>query len=190
MNDHDEQEVSPSPEPPAVPPKQEQRARHSLEVSTLDITNNLASDPDTSALSQTPSAEGDASDDMLEGSPVQRMSHSTFIAPALPPIRFSMSGAGFAELLGVVGGPSLRALEELSERSEGTRSSSGSGERVSGMPSPTSGSFERPNSDVTVIGSYDHGSSSLADEDNTIVWKGDESAHSISLGKSSSEVDR
>ena len=34
-----------------------------------------------------------------ESSPVERMSRSTFIAPAHPPIRFSVSGNGFQELL-------------------------------------------------------------------------------------------
>jgi hypothetical protein len=34
-----------------------------------------------------------------ESSPVEQTSHSTFIAPALPPIRFSMSGADFGDFM-------------------------------------------------------------------------------------------
>ncbi|KAG6335959.1 hypothetical protein ID866_3135 [Astraeus odoratus] len=68
----------------------------------------LDADPDVSAVSQF-----DGSD---ESSPVERTSVATFIAPALPPIRFSMSGSDFSDFLKSVGGlPPLRSLNEISE---------------------------------------------------------------------------
>ncbi|KAF8134448.1 RhoGAP-domain-containing protein [Boletus edulis] len=58
----------------------------------------------------------DASD---ESSPVERTSIATFIAPALPPIRFSMSGADFSDFLKSVGGiPSLKSLEQIAQQEE------------------------------------------------------------------------
>lgn len=66
-------------------------------------------DPDVSVVSQL-----DGSD---ESSPVERTSIATFIAPALPPIRFSMSGADFSDFLKSVGGiPSLKSLDEIAEQ--------------------------------------------------------------------------
>ncbi|KAH7888929.1 RhoGAP-domain-containing protein [Phlebopus sp. FC_14] len=68
-------------------------------------------DPDVSALSQL-----DGSD---ESSPVERTSIATFIAPALPPIRFSMSGADFSDFLKSVGGiPSLKSLDKIAQGEE------------------------------------------------------------------------
>jgi Rho-type GTPase-activating protein 1/2 len=65
-------------------------------------------DPDTSKADM-----GDLSD-LSEGSPVEeRMSHATFIAPALPPIRFSMSGNDFSELLSGAGGSSRSPWDYL-----------------------------------------------------------------------------
>ena len=47
---------------------------------------------------------------------IEHTSHSTFIAPALPPIRFSMNTADFSELLTSVGGlPSLKSLDHLAK---------------------------------------------------------------------------
>jgi hypothetical protein len=78
--------------PPAPPPKGNDR---------LDVQSPAFSeDPDASGISQQ-----DALDDMSESSPVERTSHATFIAPALPPIRFSLNTADFAELLNSVQGP-------------------------------------------------------------------------------------
>jgi hypothetical protein len=67
--------------------------------------------PDVSAVSQLDNSD--------ESSPVERTSIATFIAPALPPIRFSMSGADFSDFLKSVGGiPSLKSLEEISQQEE------------------------------------------------------------------------
>jgi hypothetical protein len=61
------------------------------------------------------SSGGDA-DSEGESSPVERVSRSTFIAPAHPPIRFSVSGNGFQELLSQIdprNRSSLLIIEEL-----------------------------------------------------------------------------
>jgi hypothetical protein len=132
--------------PPALPPKSARTK--DLAVSIADV------DPDTSAVSQTNSADG--SDEMMESSTVQRTSHATFIAPALPPIRFSMNGADFTELLGPAGlTPSIKALEQLAKLSEDH-------EEPSLTPPSTASSFDgmhRPMSDITIVGNQDNGTS-------------------------------
>ncbi|KZT10745.1 RhoGAP-domain-containing protein [Laetiporus sulphureus 93-53] len=60
----------------------------------------------------------DGATESSESSPVERTSHATFIAPALPPIRISMGGTDFSELLRSVGG-SITKLEQLAETTEG-----------------------------------------------------------------------
>jgi Rho-type GTPase-activating protein 1/2 len=84
--------------PPALPPKDSKGIR--------------PTEPDlnTSEISQ----PGDVSEDLMNSLRVERMSHSTFIAPALPPIRFSLNTSDFSELLGSVGGmSSLKSLEDV-----------------------------------------------------------------------------
>ncbi|KAF5370661.1 hypothetical protein D9758_001839 [Tetrapyrgos nigripes] len=69
---------------------------------------------DSSALSTT-ALESDAS----ESSPVERRtSRATFIAPALPPIRFSLNTADFSDLFSSVGGHSLKNLETLANATD------------------------------------------------------------------------
>ncbi|KAH7911029.1 RhoGAP-domain-containing protein [Hygrophoropsis aurantiaca] len=98
--------LSPLDEPPAPPPK-EPKARlrpHDLKV---DI------DPDMSILSQMDSNGSD------ESSPVERTSIATFITPALPPIRFSMTGGDFSDFFKSVGGlPSLKSLDQVARADE------------------------------------------------------------------------
>ena len=87
--------------PPAPPPKDSKGTR--------PITYETEADINTSEVSQV----GDISEDLLESLHVERMSHSTFIAPALPPIRFSLNTTDFSELLGSVGGmTSLKSLDD------------------------------------------------------------------------------
>ncbi|KAF5385915.1 hypothetical protein D9615_002478 [Tricholomella constricta] len=76
------------------------------------------------------------SEDLSESSPVERTSHSTYIAPALPPIRISMSSADFSELFNSVGGfPSRKSLDRLAKIGEG---------QTGGVltPPPTAASFD------------------------------------------------
>ena len=87
--------------PPAPPPKDSKGTR--------SVTYETEADINTSEMSQV----GDVSEDLLESLRVERMSHSTFIAPALPPIRFSLNTTDFSELLGSVGGmTSLKSLDD------------------------------------------------------------------------------
>jgi hypothetical protein len=87
--------------PPAPPPKDSKGTR--------PITYETEADINTSEMSQV----GDVSEDVLESLRVERTSHSTFIAPALPPIRFSLNTTDFSELLGSVGGmTSLKSLDD------------------------------------------------------------------------------
>jgi hypothetical protein len=87
--------------PPAPPPKDSKGTR--------PIAYETEADINTSEMSQV----GDVSEDLLESLQVERMSHSTFIAPALPPIRFSLNTTDFSELLGSVGGmTSLKSLDD------------------------------------------------------------------------------
>ncbi|THU95345.1 RhoGAP-domain-containing protein [Dendrothele bispora CBS 962.96] len=59
------------------------------------------------------------SDDPSESSPVERTSRATFIAPALPPIRFSLNAADFSDLFNSVGGAtSMKNLETLAKATE------------------------------------------------------------------------
>lgn len=83
-------------QPPMPPPKDPSR---DSTRSSLTVSEN-AFDHDYSDLS---SQLGDMSDDMADSQAVERMSHSTFIAPALPPIRFSMNAKDFDDLLTSVG---------------------------------------------------------------------------------------
>lgn len=98
---------------PTPPPKDDKGGvspGESLSPSVGDVY------PDSSNVSQQ-----DSGSDVSElSSPVERMSHATFIAPALPPIRFSMNSADFSDLLSTVGGgmPSLKSLDQLVKLSE------------------------------------------------------------------------
>lgn len=88
--------------PPAPPPKESKGTRPTAHDTETDL--------DTSKMSQF----ADVSGDLLESLHVEHMSHSTFIAPALPPIRFSLNTTDFSELLGSVGGMmSLRPLDDV-----------------------------------------------------------------------------
>jgi hypothetical protein len=93
--------------PPALPPKERPRFNRALSVDTS------RKDGDTDA-------GGASSPEDLTGDSVKRMSHATFIAPALPPIRFSMS-ADLTDLLKSVGGvPSRTSLDQLAKLAEQT----------------------------------------------------------------------
>ncbi|KAG5650670.1 hypothetical protein H0H81_011404 [Sphagnurus paluster] len=108
--------------PPAPPPKEAKDLSLPKESSGLP-------DPDSSRASLDSSSE-----DLSDTSPVERTSHSTFIAPALPPIRLSMSSADFSQLFDSVGGfPSRKSLDRLAKIAEGG---------ASPTPPPTATDFE------------------------------------------------
>ncbi|KAF8993695.1 hypothetical protein BDQ17DRAFT_125529 [Cyathus striatus] len=90
-----------------------------LEPESLDSPH---SEHDVSFTSQANSS----SEDLAEV-PVERTSHATFIAPALPPIRFSLSSAGFADLLSSVGGlQSAKYADTLEKLKEDSTTNGGS----------------------------------------------------------------
>ncbi|KAF9461310.1 hypothetical protein BDZ94DRAFT_1264138 [Collybia nuda] len=96
--------------PPAPPPKEEKDILVGLKESALVIGEVVT---DVSIMLSPDSG----SDDMSESSPVERMQRSTFIAPALPPIRFSMP-ADFSGLFNVESVSSFKPLDQLAKISE------------------------------------------------------------------------
>lgn len=86
-------------------------------------------------------SQPDSSDDMSESSPVEHTSHSTFIAPALPPIRFSMTTSDFSDLFNSAEGKaSLKQLANITEDFDG---------HVPMTPPPTAVSLYSTESSVT-----------------------------------------
>ncbi|KAK0461357.1 uncharacterized protein EV420DRAFT_1640837 [Desarmillaria tabescens] len=135
--------------PPALPPKSEK------DVSAIQAPSEAVSptsDVDVDASNQMDSG----SDDMSESSPVEQTSHATFIAPALPPIRFSLNTGDFSDLLSSVGG--INALKSLDQLTSITEKNKESIDDVPSTPPPsatsirTNGVTSTPSSDVTIIG--------------------------------------
>lgn len=124
--------------PPALPPKEYEGRSTPLEVDT----SSPAPDPNRTL----PPDSADAPDDLEEA--VETMSIATFVAPALPPIRFSLNSADFSDMLKNVGGgmPSMKALEHLAKMSEEGEASAPTPPPTAAMPlTPTT-----PASDITV----------------------------------------
>ncbi|KAH9839288.1 RhoGAP-domain-containing protein [Rhodofomes roseus] len=102
--------------PPTPPPKEPPSARSGRPaLNRLNTGSSVSVSHDTADDSR-PNSE-DATVESPESSPVERTSHATFIAPALPPIRISMGGSDFSELLKSVGGD-VTKLEQLAEVTE------------------------------------------------------------------------
>ncbi|KAI0317192.1 hypothetical protein OF83DRAFT_1059040 [Amylostereum chailletii] len=128
--------------PPVPPPKEgngppwnESSLRHPQTTPRNDLTpraEKLHARPEPhhhvpKPISQDDSfdSSNDDQDSSDESSPIERASHSTFIAPALPPIRFSMGGGDFSDLLKSVGGRnSIRSFDQLIQVSEDSQVSS------------------------------------------------------------------
>ncbi|KAJ8077137.1 Rho-type gtpase-activating protein [Marasmius tenuissimus] len=96
-NENDIRDRGTSPiEPPAPPPKDSVARKtrdSSSEVHPLaDLLSLKSDEQESSTLSQPDS------DETSESSPVEQTSHATFIAPALPPIRFSLNAGDFSDL--------------------------------------------------------------------------------------------
>ena len=92
-----------------LPPKRETKPRPRPMQLDLDIKRSASQDDSFI------NSAGDA-DSEEESSPVERVSRSTFIAPAHPPIRVSLSANGFQELLSLANPrnrSSLQSIEEL-----------------------------------------------------------------------------
>lgn len=145
--------------PPALPPKEPTAS--SMRPPLLRVDTNDISAERSFSDSGHPDSEDGTSEMSPESSPVEKTSHATFIAPALPPMRFSVTPSDFSDLLKTVGSgnglTSLGLLEETNQ--EKTRP-----QRIDMLmpsPSPTIQSFDgskrpmTPTSDITIIGSPD-----------------------------------
>ena len=85
---------------PVLPPKisKDSKRPPNLNIQSPASSTTIAENvPD--GLEVAESEEPSGSEISHESSPVEQTSHSTFIAPALPPIRFSMSGPDFGDLM-------------------------------------------------------------------------------------------
>ncbi|OBZ70688.1 putative Rho-type GTPase-activating protein 3 [Grifola frondosa] len=127
---------------PTLPPKDEAERGNSrtptLWVDTIDISHDGR--PDSEWTSESP-----------ESSPVERTSIATFIAPALPPIRISMGGGDFSDLLKSMDIGGLKSPDQF----VGIK---GDGKLMldltltpSGMTGPAP--MSTPSSEITVLGS-------------------------------------
>lgn len=121
--------VKPEGHSPPVPPPKDARTETSL-----------SSEGDMSTMSQS----GSGSDELSELPSIEQTSRATFIAPALPPIRFSMNANDFSDMLNSVGGshPTLEALAKLSPPSS---------IQASATPTPMQDTVSTPSSDTTVF---------------------------------------
>ncbi|KAL0956018.1 hypothetical protein HGRIS_002192 [Hohenbuehelia grisea] len=99
--------------PPAPPPKEDMP----MSITALGAPASAPTSPDPHMSYS--SQQDSGSDDMSDSSPVQNTSHhATFIAPALPPIRFSLP-ADFSDLLTAVGNqPIAKQLDVMATLSE------------------------------------------------------------------------
>ncbi|KAF7315358.1 Signal transducer [Mycena indigotica] len=108
--DTEEGEIQPSMDspPPPLPPKEPPS------IQSPKLPTSSLEDQDTSIAYQL-----DSSDEMSESSPVEHTSHATYIAPALPPIRISMTSSDFSDLFKSVEGQKSKQLANISEDSDG-----------------------------------------------------------------------
>ncbi|KAJ3524199.1 hypothetical protein NM688_g8603 [Phlebia brevispora] len=103
--------------PPLPPPKESKGAKVGTRPPHLTLDTNQVEERDGADVSQLDSE--DFSEDFSHEEPVESTSHSTFIAPALPPIRFSIGGADFSDLLkSVAGQETMKSLDQIIEGME------------------------------------------------------------------------
>jgi Rho-type GTPase-activating protein 1/2 len=101
-------------------PSKDKEAKSRRRPVQLELDTKQSSSQEEPGETSLLSSAGDA-DSEDESSPVERVSRTTFIAPAHPPIRFSVSGNGFQELLSQVdprNRSSLYAIEQLVKMSQ------------------------------------------------------------------------
>ncbi|KZP19827.1 RhoGAP-domain-containing protein [Athelia psychrophila] len=134
---------------PVPPPKEtpngrsfaKESASHAKESSPKDHKDDTV---EASMMLRRDSTDSADDYDELESPPVQSTSIATFIAPALPPIRFSMTGGDFAEMMKGVGNgmPSWKSQDHMLKLAE----------ELDSTPStpPPSAMPVTPGSDVTV----------------------------------------
>lgn len=138
--------------PPLPPPKETKGLKAGTRPPQLKLDTVHVETDDRPDLSQIDSE--DLSEDFSheEGSLVESTSHSTYIAPALPPIRFSVVGSDFSDLLNTVGAShdSVKALETIAAVMGGKAHGPHSDVKVA-TPEPAASAQPRtPTSDRTV----------------------------------------
>ncbi|KAJ7594830.1 hypothetical protein C8J56DRAFT_927746 [Mycena floridula] len=175
--------------PPAPPPKESASLSRSNSSAPPVFSPPLISSPSSATVEpitdmDSSTSHQDSSDDMSESSPVEAQSHATFIAPALPPIRFSMNSADFSDLFNSVGGlPSLKSLSSMSEVKLNGRHKD---EPVPMTPPPSARSFATdmasltPTSEITIIGSNDPSRAA-----STAPYDEDDESRSLTLSQTS-----
>lgn len=167
------EEVGPTP-----PPKETKKEQKGFRPPRLNLENSQSETVATDALNvlAAENEEPSGSEISRESSPVESTSHSTFIAPALPPIRFSMAGADFSDFLKFgEGRQSTKALKKISERDESSsKSVTPAQSQVTLGPAVSS----TPTSEITIIG----------DSEETPMRNGSSSALANSHAKSSSVI--
>ncbi|KAI0769739.1 RhoGAP-domain-containing protein [Trametes elegans] len=126
--------------PPSLPPKEYDQQRYERAPRDLRVDVSRAG-------TGTETEENSA--DEGESSPVERTSHATFIAPALPPIRISMGGADFSDLIRTMSGVPKGAekiRDELELELDRERALT---------PPDSAGQPTTPRSDITILGFYE-----------------------------------
>ena len=128
--------------PPPVPPPKD--SGENTQPKELELDNS-GGDADADVGKNAEGAHSLEEMEEIEGAQ-ESTSIATFIAPALPPIRFSMTGADFSDMLKNVGGmPSLKSLDHLAKLTEEGSIS------IPSTPPPTAVDLPvTPSSDVTV----------------------------------------
>ncbi|KAI0085050.1 hypothetical protein BDY19DRAFT_997119 [Irpex rosettiformis] len=132
---------------PPLPPKEAKGLKIGTRPPHLKLDTVEVELDDRPEVSQVDSEDFSEDFSHEEGALVESTSHSTYIAPALPPIRFSVVGSDFSDLLNTVGGSqdSVKALEAIA-----AKGGKANGVRISGStPSPQP---RTPTSDRTVLG--------------------------------------
>ncbi|KAF9263438.1 RhoGAP-domain-containing protein [Marasmius fiardii PR-910] len=130
--------------PPAPPPKEimNESVYEDSDVHPLADLLSLKSDEQESSVLSQPE-----SDETSESSPVEQTSHATYIAPALPPIRFSLNGADFSDLFTSVSG--LPPLQQLAQLASVTEQKQEGEDQTPITPPPTASTIARSVSETT-----------------------------------------
>ncbi|OSD06757.1 RhoGAP-domain-containing protein [Trametes coccinea BRFM310] len=130
--------------PPSLPPKE---FNHS-HVQRAQRPGDLRVDVGRRVPSRTGTETEDNSADEAESSPVERTSHSTFIAPALPPIRISMGGADFSDFIKTMSAGGMRTGDKPKVDFDVTLTPPDSAGTTQAQPAT-------PRSDSTILGFND-----------------------------------
>jgi hypothetical protein len=140
--------------PPALPPKssKDHKRPPNLNIQSPASSTTIAeNEPDGPEVAD---GERSGSEISHESSPVEQTSHSTFIAPALPPIRFSMSGTDFGDFM-KFGGQDPQRVAHLKEMAENVAEVAEDDAEGFVTPVDESGTnippISTPKSDITII---------------------------------------